>query len=326
MLRLLIMLGTMLSVETRVFISMDSTASKENKRSPVNYVFQNRIGRASDVDDLYAIIEAIDLFGQDIVGISVQYGNVDHEHIKDSILLIRTFLHEMKFENIPLLYGSERSFEHGQIPPELKSFFHNHHEKIDIISMGPLTDAAHIYQNFPQAVNRIFVLMGQIQAGNRNGFTICNSRFYDFNFVLDPMSIYYLLHQNTHIHFIPVETSKHFYMTEDELKRWSNDHNAVRKAVAQITFNGWWEKITTLLYCCKRLPLWDVSLIRFYKWPWMFQTERVFVSIDVNKTPTLHIRQSITPHNAWIVLYHHNRTSKTFGEHEKGRLHVQPVY
>lgn len=176
-------------------------------------------GRPRDIDDGFAIVEAINIETIDLRAITTVYGNAPHA----DVVRVAHELVRLKDVPVPVWHGADMALpQHGPMPPP------NHavtqlaellaRQRLHIAAIGPLTNMALLVHHYPEHIANIDEMF--IVAGRSPG-----RRFYigdvgpvqDFNFENDVRAMQMLLDAHIPMVFAGFELTSQVAITTDDL-------------------------------------------------------------------------------------------------------------
>ena len=172
-------------------------------------------GRPRDIDDGFAIVEALNVDAIDLLGITTVYGNAPHE----TVARIAHELVALKQSQVPVYEGAVTNEPGEAILPAVQFMADClKKQRLHIAAIGPLTNIAQLIQKFPEVLSNIESLV--IVAGRTPG-----NRFYiddvgpvrDFNFENDVPAMAQLLTTNIPMVLAGFELTSQVEVTEQDL-------------------------------------------------------------------------------------------------------------
>lgn len=193
------------------------------------------------IDDSLALIYALNNPNFEVIAISLVAGNVAPEKGKDNVFRVLELLDRT---DIPVWYGAEKPLKveytsaedtHGQdglgetfIPVNnehklvpwdkyktLFTTFLDYGENVSFITLGPLTNMAHFFGQFPGFMSSVvdFTMMG----GNYKSHGNC-SQLAEYNFWCDPDAAEYMFpvfsHSNKKATVVPLDATRKIVLTD----------------------------------------------------------------------------------------------------------------
>lgn len=175
-------------------------------------------GRPRDIDDGFAIVEALNSEQLDLLGITCVYGNGPI----DEVYRVANEIVELKGSGTAVIRGAEKSLSARTdasnpavefIAKQLK------HQRLSIAAIGPLTNMALLVQHYPEQLANIEQII--IVAGRSK-----DAEFYigdagpvgDFNFENDPLAADILLKSGVPIVLMGFELTSQVCITQVDLE------------------------------------------------------------------------------------------------------------
>jgi inosine-uridine nucleoside N-ribohydrolase len=211
-------------------------------------------GRPRDIDDGFAIVEALNLDALELVAITTVYGNAPHAQVTR----VANDLVELKRSDVPVISGAtEKLPQSGPLPPPNAAAKHLaallQSRRLHIAAIGPLTNIALLVHHFPAVlrnIDELFVVAGR--SPGRSFYIGDAGPVPDFNFENDVRAMQILLDARLPMVFAGFELTSQVTITAADL--------------AVIAARG----TTTARY------FYDNSLAWFDYWIREFPTERGF--------------------------------------------------
>lgn len=242
------------------------------------------------VDDAIAILWAI-REGFSIVGISAVAGNLNIDgSVRNLCALV-----EYEKKDIPVYFGASNSFIGNRIDAShihgvnlgpitldktyqakshvfegLLDFFRNTNEKLNIVTLGPLTNIASFLIHYPEYKDRIALyVMGGGTFGNITAYG-------EFNFYCDVEAAHFIFSQNLDIVLSDLDiTDHHAYFTKEDMEKY----------VAGRNIDDWASRLMYFRIEKSALPhaarIYDVLPFVYIKYPELFETNEVFVEVEL---------------------------------------------
>lgn len=196
----------------------------------------------ADVDDGYAILQALRSPELDVVGISTVFGNapqaIGHR-------IARMLLRLANDSRVPLHAGATDARELGCSTEARRALADQLKKRpLTILALGPLTNVATVLLDEPGLTERVqeIVFVG----GRRPGqlFTVAgNGPLPDFNVECDPVAVGHILGMNVPLTLAGFEVSTHATLTEAHLARLAAGPPAARwLAEHSGAWIDWWKE------------------------------------------------------------------------------------
>ncbi len=231
-------------------------------------------GRPRDIDDGFAIVEAINSPGLDLVGITTVFGNGPH----DEVLRVATELVELKATATPVRAGaSERLPQSGPLPEPNDAVLFLAEQlckrQMAVAAIGPLTNMGLLAHHFPDVMENITQLI--IVAGRTPGNTFMigdAGPVMDFNFENDVRATELVLSSGANVVLAGFELTSQVAVTTQDL--------ATIRDVGTDTATYFYDN--SLAWCdhwTKTFPVdagfhpWDSAAISWLKHPEFFASE-----------------------------------------------------
>lgn len=176
-------------------------------------------GRPRDVDDGFAIVEAINAPEVDLMGITVVFGNSPAE--QGSAVAAR--LVELKGAAVPVVRGAAgplTSTDLAEINPAVEFLAERLRQApATIVAIGPLSNVASLIRNYPREasnVRRILAVMGRSPATEFYIGDVGPVR--DFNFEMDPLAAEVVFGSDIPLVLLPFELTSTVVVTAQDLE------------------------------------------------------------------------------------------------------------
>lgn len=192
------------------------------------------------IDDIAAM--TISLFADelDVKMIVPTWGNVSLAHTLQNTLDLENFLHTkvpvVKGANQPLVRpaisaasvhgetgiagfefekASDELLEPGLAATKMYEAIKNSPEKVTLLGVGPLTDFALLFKQYPDVVENIaevYIMGGNIGHGN-------HSPFAEYNIAGDPEAAQIVFHSGLPVYVAPLEIGDKAHLTQDQMDK-----------------------------------------------------------------------------------------------------------
>jgi non-specific riboncleoside hydrolase len=244
--------------------------------------------RPRDIDDGFAIVEAMNIDALDLRAITTVYGNAPHAEVAR----VAGDLVRLKHSSVPVYHGATAALpQQGRLPPpnaaasELATLLVT--QRLHIAAIGPLTNIALLVHHFPQCLGNIEQLI--VVAGRSPG-----QRFYigdvgpvqDFNFENDVRAMQILLDAKLPMVFAGFELTSQVAVTDADLRVIAARGTATARYLHDNSlawFNHWTQRFPGE----RGFHPWDSAAIAWLTHPELFVTQprRVRILPRVGKQP-----------------------------------------
>ena len=258
-------------------------------------------GRPRDIDDGFAIVEALNVDAIDLLGITTVYGNAPHE----TVARIAHELVALKQSSVPVHEGATTNEPGEAILPAVQFMADClKKQRLHIAAIGPLTNIAQLIQKFPEVLSNIESLV--IVAGRTPG-----NRFYiddvgpvrDFNFENDVPAMAQLLTTNIPMVLAGFELTSQVEVTEQDLENIRSASNPTAEYFYQHSLD-WVRYWTTTFPKNAGFHPWDSAAINYLLHPERFSAEQRYARIDeLDDKPALSCSASADPDWGTRVTY-----------------------
>jgi inosine-uridine nucleoside N-ribohydrolase len=177
-------------------------------------------GHPRDIDDGFAIVEAINIDAIDLRAITTVYGNAPHP----AVMRVAHELVQLKASSVPIWHGAGTPLpQDGPIPPpneavaQLADLLTR--QRLHIAAIGPLTNMALLVHHFPERIANIdemFIVAGR--SPGRRFFIGDAGPVQDFNFENDVRAMQILLEAQIPIVFAGFELTSQVAITAEDLR------------------------------------------------------------------------------------------------------------
>jgi len=237
-------------------------------------------GRPRDIDDGFAIVEAINIAAVDLQAITTVYGNAPHT----DVARVARELVQLKDAAVPVWDGAVVALPaHGPLPPPnhavtqlagLLAYQHLH-----IAAIGPLTNMALLAHHYPECIANIDEMF--IVAGRSPG-----RRFYigdvgpvqDFNFENDVRAMQILLESQIPMVFAGFELTSQIAITAGDLHVIGARGTATARYLHDNSL-AWFKHWTNTFPTERGFHPWDSAAIAWLTHRELFTTETRHVRI-----------------------------------------------
>jgi len=234
-------------------------------------------GRPRDIDDGFAIVEALNSAHIDLLGITTVYGNAPHP----DVLRIANELVALKGSNTPVHAGAESNQPGDTILPAVQFLADTlKHHRVNIAAIGPLTNIAQLVEKFPEVlgnINQLVIVAGRTP-GNRF-FIGDTGPVRDFNFENDVSAMARLLAAQLPLVLAGFELTSVVEVTETDLGTIKARNNPT----ADYFYNNsldWVRHWTNTFPTDQGFHPWDSAAISYLLHPEYFTAEQRFARID----------------------------------------------
>jgi len=234
-------------------------------------------GRPRDIDDGFAIVEAINVDAIELIGVTTVYGNAPHS----DVARIARELVELKQSNVPVVEGATSNSPGEQILPAVQFMADClKKQRLSIAAIGPLTNIAQLIQHFPEVLPNIDTLV--IVAGRTPG-----KRFFigdtgpvrDFNFENDVPAMAHLLTSKIPLVLAGFELTSQVEITEQDLQNIRNRSNPTAEYFYKNSLD-WVRHWTSTFAQDNGFHPWDSAAISYLLHPEYYISEQRRARID----------------------------------------------
>jgi non-specific riboncleoside hydrolase len=247
-------------------------------------------GRPRDIDDGFAIVEALNLESLDLLAVTTVYGNAP----LDDVDRVARELVALKQSEVPVWRGAASAMpQQGPLPPpnaavqRLAALLRNQH--LTIAAIGPLTNMGLLVHHFPECIANIDAMI--VVAGRSPG-----SRFYigsagpvqDFNFENDVRAMALLLDAEIPLVLAGFELTSQVVITDADLATIDARGTATASYLYRNSL-AWFQHWTREFPTERGFHPWDSAAIAWLTHPELFVTEqrRVRIVPPHGKQPAL---------------------------------------
>jgi len=234
-------------------------------------------GRPRDIDDGFAIVEALNSDQIDLLGITTVYGNAPHP----DVLRIAGELVALKGTNTPVHAGAETNNPGEAILPAVQFLADTlKTQRINIAAIGPLTNIAALVEKFPEVlcnINQLVIVAGRTP-GNRF-FIGDTGPVRDFNFENDVPAMATLLAAKLPLVLAGFELTSVVEVTEADLGTIKARNNPTADYFYANSLD-WVRHWTSTFPTDKGFHPWDSAAISYLLHPEYFTAEQRFARID----------------------------------------------
>lgn len=177
-------------------------------------------GKPRDVDDAFAIVQALNSPKLEVAGITIVFGNSE----ADQGFEVAERLVRLKGADIPVVKGAAGpagSREKVEITPASEFMARElRKRKLTIVAIGPLTNVASVIVNFPEAarnIDQVIAVMGR--SPGQRFFLGGRGPLRDFNHVKDPVSTSVVAESGIPMILAPFEVSSTVAVTREDLEQ-----------------------------------------------------------------------------------------------------------
>lgn len=192
------------------------------------------------IDDVAAITISLFAADLDVKMIVPTWGNVSLEHTLQNTLDLEKFLHTevpvVKGANQPLVRpaisaasvhgktgiagfefetANDDLLEEGLAATKMYEAIKSSPEKVTLLGIGPLTDFALLFKQYPDVVDNIaevYIMGGNIGHGN-------HSPFAEYNIAGDPEASQIVFHSGLPVYVAPLEVGDKAHLTKDQMDK-----------------------------------------------------------------------------------------------------------
>ena len=255
----------------------------------------------ADIDDAYAILNALHSPQLEVAGITTVFGNTQVEAANQSVQKI---LGLSKNSHIPWNSGAiESGKEKNPCPSGAKRAAESmakslQHSPAYILAIGPLTNISCMlatHKEVSSKINEVLVVMGQ---STNIEFSINNIHVQDLNFESDILAAKTLLKSKIPMSFFPFELTKKILINHNRIRQ-INSRNTLVNYLRNSSFDfiNHWHKV----FKEDGFHPWDNAPVAYLKNPEWFRCEKRNMIIE-NKNGKIKllaksIRQGHTPWN-----------------------------
>jgi pyrimidine-specific ribonucleoside hydrolase len=261
-------------------------------------------GNPRDIDDGFAIVEALNIDTIDLAAITTVYGNAPHP----DVVRVAHELVSLKVSAAPVWHGADLALpQHGAMPPpnpavtQLADLLAR--RRLHIAAIGPLTNMALLAHHFPERIANIEAMV--IVAGRSPG-----RRFYigdvgpvqDFNFENDVRAMQILLDAQIPMVFAGFELTSQVSITAEDLGVIAaRGTNAAR--YLHDNSLAWFKHWTDTFPTERGFHPWDSAAIAWFTHRELFTTERRHVRILPRDGKRPALLECATSGNGPVVTY-----------------------
>ncbi len=246
-------------------------------------------GRPRDIDDGFAMVEAINAPDIDLLGVTTVHGNAPHRDVHR----VAREIAALKNADVPVIPGADEALPaSGPLPHanEAAAFLAGvlRERPLHIAAIGPLTNLGLLARHHPDALDNLLSVI--VVAGRSE-----DAPFYlgeagpvrDFNFEKDPLAARILLEAGVPVVMAGFELTSQVVVTEQDLE-------AIRKVGTETADYFHRNSLAWCRYWTRTFPVdngfhpWDSAAISWLRHPEYFVTEQRGWRIrDVDHTPWL---------------------------------------
>ncbi len=234
-------------------------------------------GRPRDIDDGFAIVEALNSEHIDLLGITTVYGNAPHP----DVLRIAGELVSLKEADTPVHPGAETNQPGNAILPAVQFLADTlKTQKVNIAAIGPLTNIAQLVEKFPEVlgnINQLIIVAGRTP-GNRF-FIGDTGPVRDFNFENDVAAMATLLAAKLPLVLAGFELTSVVEVSEADLSAIKARNNPTADYFYTNSLD-WVRHWTESFPTDKGFHPWDSAAISYLLHPEYFAAEQRFARID----------------------------------------------
>ena len=252
-------------------------------------------GRPRDIDDGFAIVEAINVDAIDLLGVTTVYGNAPHQ----DVARIAREIVELKQSSTPVVEGATSNTPGDNILPAVQFMADCLKvQRLSIAAIGPLTNIAQLIEHFPEVLPNIETLV--IVAGRTpdNRFFIGDTGpVRDFNFENDVSAMQQLLTSGVPLVLAGFELTSQVEITEQDLQNIRVRSNPTAEYFYKNSLD-WVHHWTTTFPQDNGFHPWDSAAISYLLHPEYYVAETRFARIDeLDSKPALSC--SATADKSW---------------------------
>jgi len=258
-------------------------------------------GRPRDIDDGFAIVEALNSERIDLLGITTVYCNAPHA----DVLRIAGELVELKGSNTPVHAGAQSNEPGDVILPAVQFLADTLKiQKLNIAAIGPLTNIAQLVQKCPEVlpnINQLIIVAGRTPS---NRFFIGDTGpVRDFNFENDVPAMATLLAANLPLVLAGFELTSVVEVTEADLSAIKARNNPTADYFYANSLD-WVRHWTSTFPEDKGFHPWDSAAISYLLHPEYFTAQKRFARIDqLDTKPALSCARNQTETSDTPVTY-----------------------
>ena len=234
-------------------------------------------GRPRDIDDGFAIVEAINVDNIDLIGVTTVYGNAPHEDVNR----IANELVELKSSSVPVVPGAKSNAVTADVLPAVQFMADRlADQRLHIAAIGPLTNVAQLVERFPEVVSNIdsMVIVAGRTPGNR--FRIGDvGPVRDFNFENDVPAAEQLLRSGVNLVLAGFELTSQVEITEKDLESIRENNNPTAEYFYRNSLD-WVRHWTTTFPQDGGFHPWDSAAISYLLHPEYYVAEKRYAYID----------------------------------------------
>lgn len=246
-------------------------------------------GRPRDIDDGFAIVEAINAPDIELLAVTTVYGNAPHREVHQ----VAREIVELKRAGVPVVPGADAALpEEGPLPHanEAAAFLAGvlRERPAHIAAIGPLTNLGLLVRHHPDALDNLLSVIVVAGRSEDAPFYLGDSGpVRDFNFENDPRATRLLLEAGVPVVLAGFELTSQVVVTEQDLE-------AIRKVGTETADYFHRNSLAWCRHWTRQFPEdhgfhpWDSAAISWLRHPEYFVTEaRGWRIRDVDHTPWL---------------------------------------
>lgn len=247
-------------------------------------------GRPRDIDDGFAIVEALNVDAINLLGVTTVYGNAPHGDVER----IARELIALKNSSVPVVAGATSNAPGASTLPAVQFMADTlKQQRCHIAAIGPLTNIAQLIERFPEVLPNIESMV--IVAGRTP-----NNRFFvgdvgpvrDFNFENDVPAAATLLASNIPLVLAGFELTSQVEITEQDLDAIRQSKNPTAEYFYKNSLD-WVRHWTTTFPEDNGFHPWDSAAISYLLHPEYYVAEQRYARIDeLDDKPALSCSQT----------------------------------
>ncbi|MDP6376647.1 MAG: nucleoside hydrolase [Pseudomonadales bacterium] len=228
-------------------------------------------GRPRDIDDGFAIVEAINAAETNLLGVTCVFGNAPHEQV----YRVANELVTLKEVDVPVLTGAERPMTKLDAPTRAATFLADtlNRGPATIAAIGPLTNIGLLARHYPEVVSNIEQLV--VVAGRSPG-----RRFFigdagpvrDFNFENDVVAMAAILESGIPLVLAGFELTSQVAVAEQDLQIIRNRGSTTARYFYENSL-AWCRYWTDTFPADAGFHPWDSATISWLRHPEYFTSE-----------------------------------------------------
>jgi pyrimidine-specific ribonucleoside hydrolase len=231
-------------------------------------------GHPRDIDDGFAIVQAINIDSLDLRAITTVYGNAPHP----DVARVATELVRLKRAEIPVWHGAVAALpQHGPLPPPNSAVMRLAEllarERLHIAAIGPLTNIALLAHHYPQrlaGIEQLIIVAGR--SPQRQFYIGTEGPVQDFNFENDVRAVQILLDSNVPMVLAGFELTSQVTITDADLRVIRERGTDTARYLYDNSL-AWFEYWTETFPTERGFHPWDSAAVAWLTHPQLFAAE-----------------------------------------------------